>query len=260
MKTPLCLLEVVDEGAFFVASEKDMSNQAEKDYTAVLRNIDPANVLLEMGHVYLSPDYLGRDESTFVTDEEMQGVQIGLALMDELCREGFPVQSILFVDDFHGFVDAEGFDDNPDLENKLRDILDVFAEMGFQPDKVISEAGMTTSAWYLYSLLKQNGSVNGGAKQLSEMYGKASLKNGTKDEERPSCSLIDAALYLTKVGPTNGNHAITVIHQKYKPQQLEVKQILLAYGMVHPNVSVVYYDDSGEVTEIENWHREAKQS
>lgn len=228
-----------------------MSQVLETHLQPSIQAVNPKRVIVEMGHIYLSPAYLDRDE--VITDEEVQSIDIGLQVMSSLAELGIPLQSMLFVDDLHGFEDARGFDLNPELQENLQLVVSTFEEMGFTPDKVVSEAEMTSTAWYLYGLLKKKGVVNNGGRRLSENYFNAPLKNGSKDDERPSCSLIDAALYLTKLGPQNEGMAVTILHEKYKPQQLEVKGILSAYGLRSPNVTVVYYNDAGEVTEVDHW-------
>ena len=61
---------------------------------------------------------------------------------------------------------------------------------------------------------------------------------------------------MKKIGVTQDQPTVTVLPIRYKPQQEQVKQILRAFGVAHPPITVVYHDDQGVVLEHADWSQE----
>lgn len=214
----------------------------------------PTHASIEAGHFYLYPDT--KNGETRVLSPEQK---IGIQLAADFAREcGIVASFLLFVDDYHGnpFLDREW--DNETIENFLRNHPDVqsalslFEMSGIQPN-IISELELTSAAAYLYVRLLKRGTVGNGKRNLIGEYKGAAVL--TRDGE-PTCALIDAALYLRKIGHTKKNPTITVLPLRYKSQQEQVKNILSAFGLVKPPITVIYHDDEGNVLEQDDWSEE----
>lgn len=213
-------------------------------------SINTELLLIEAGHFYLhenpSAGQLG------FGNEQQAGLQLALQLAKEV---GISALMLLFVDDFHNNPNLDIPWEDEDLYENLLNNSDVknimcIVEAAGLEFSLISELAMTSTAMYLYSLLLKKGLVSKGGKALKSEYGSISLL--TK-EGQPSCSLIDAALYLKKVGPGADRPTITFLPMQYKKQQQDVRTILTAFGYAQLPVEVFYHDEKGEVLEVENW-------
>lgn len=210
---------------------------------------------IEAGHFYLYEDEKG--EPPGFLEEQNLGVQLAVqfALQSETA-----VQFLLFIDDYHGNPELEkDWDDEAIYQNLLShpDALpayEAFAEHDVQP-MVISELAFTSTAAHLYNLLLNKGVMAKGNKQLLPDFGSISLltKNGD-----PTCSLIDSALYLKKIGIHKDEPTMTVLPERYKSQQEQVKAILAAYGLAHPPITIIYHNEAGEVVEVDDWSKGGK--
>ncbi len=213
-----------------------------------LKGIQAQEVTLEFGHFYVNAQK--QEHTVLGSDEHALGIQIGNQLAQFLTERGLPVHTMLFIDDLHG-VETEAHDAViQQRENALQHVED----QGFFPDVVVSEADLTPAAAHLFGLLKLKGIIGEGSRSLPKHWGDATLVTQFEDGSiQPACSLIDAALYLKELGPDQSNAKITVLHEKYRSQQDQVKRILAAFGIVNPYVVVVYYSDTGTITGVDSW-------
>lgn len=208
---------------------------------------------IEAGHFYLYEDEKG--EPPGFLNEQYLGVQLAFQIAQE---SGCEAEFLLFIDDYHGNPDLDRDWQDEDIQHTLLQHPDAqpayqaFQEQGIEP-LLVSELAVTSAAAHLLHLLIKKGVVAKGNKNLLSDYGNVSLV--TKDNQ-PTCSLIDSALYLKKIGVTQDQSTVTVLPIRYKPQQEQVKQILRAFGVAHPPITVVYHDDQGVVLEHADWSQE----
>lgn len=207
------------------------------------------NHTIEAAHFYLYEEEKG--ESVGFLEEQKLGVKIAIQVANKL---GITPQFLLFIDDYHGNPYLH-LNPPENIQSLLIDQVEVksaqtyFQQNGIQP-QIISEWELTSTAAHLYHLLLQKGVVAKGRRQLSNEFASVQLLTNEGD---PTCSLIDAALYLKKIGPTRTQPTITVLPIRYKSQQDQVKQILAAFGVFKPFIIVIYHDDDGVVTNQEDW-------
>jgi hypothetical protein len=210
---------------------------------------------IEVGHFYIYPDE--KSVPYGFSSEQVLGLRLAVALVQEL---GLSAQFLLFIDDYHGHLGLESEWTSEEIhaalltETNVHTALAEFDKYGLTP-VLISELEQTTAAAHLYHCLAQQGLLSKGKKNLANELGGTPVL--TQNFES-TCSLIDSALYLKKIGPSKQNATITVLPAQYKSQQEQVKQILSAYGLVNPPITVVYHDKTGEICEIDDWAGKAK--
>ncbi len=208
------------------------------------------NITIETAHFYLFEDEKG--EPLGFLDEQKVSVQIALQIANEL---GITPQFLLFVDDYHGHPNLSTDWQTEDIQTSLLNESEVvnaqeyFEQYGIAP-RILSELDTTTAAAHLYHLLLHKGVVTKGKRVLYPEFGSTVLL--TKDDQ-PTCSLIDSALYLKKIGPARNQATITVLPIRYKSQQSQVKNILAAFGLTHPPITVMYHDQKGKILEKDDW-------
>jgi len=226
-------------------------NSYESLYAAVGDLRQYQQTIVESGHVYLHPQYLEREDHEMITEEELQGVKVGLLVQQLLLEAGVSVQTMLFVDDLHGNRGNEA-----ETEIKRQDVLAHFNSIGFSPDQVVYEQALMTSAAHLYGRLVQKGVIKSGDRYLPEQYG--SIQLYTEVDKLPTCALIDAALYLKKMGPARDRATITVLPDHYLKQQDQVRYILGAVGESSLAVAVLYVAENGEPSKYDSWKNKAQ--
>jgi hypothetical protein len=202
---------------------------------------------IEAAHFYTHNDGSGQPVGFGV--EQQKAINLALEVANKV---GLPTQFMLFIDDYHGKPDlSEKLWEDHEIYDSLTQnsevttAMDYFARHGINPE-LISEFHVTTAAAYLYSLLTKKGVVKKGGRGLIDQYGGVALL--TK-EEQPTCALIDAALYLKKIGPDRSQPTITVLPQRFKGQQEQVIAILRAFGISRAPIQVIYHDELGNVCE-----------
>jgi len=208
--------------------------------------------IIEAGHFYLFDDDKG--EPVGFLEEQKQGILIALQIARELAV--IP-EFLLFIDDYHGNPHLENDWSDEAIEKSLQSESEVLKATAFMSDnkvepQLISELALTSAAAHLYQLLVKKGVVAKGGRNLFDEFDHVGLL--TKDDQ-PTCSLIDSALYLKKIGLESQNPTITVLPVRYHSQQDQVRQILKSFGLQYPPITVVYHDQVGEIIEVDDWSK-----
>lgn|GEM_PF-3277276 len=210
----------------------------------------PMSRTIEAGHFYLFQDE--KCEPVGFLSEQKKGIQLACHLATEL---GLSVQFLLFIDDYHGNPHLDKEWQAEEIYHTLLNSVEVqsacqfYHDAGIQP-LLLSELELTTAAAHLYNQLVHVKAVSNGKRALIKSFGGALLL--TK-ENQPSCSLIDAALYLKKIGFSRQDNTTTILPRRYKTQQDQVKNILEAIGVILPPITVIYHDDEGRIFETDDW-------
>ena len=196
-------------------------------------------VVVESGHFYAQDGAL--------TDEQRYSVMIGNQIISALDVKGLRVKRMLFVDDYHGDKSIE----------EMGEELATLEKWGLVADEVVSEQEIAGLALVLHFLLQQKGVLELGGTNSSlpgEWGGVQLLSKNGNGETNPVCELIDAALYLEKMGKGGDNWCVTVLPDCYREEQEKTRKILEAFGMSQLPVSCVFFDKSnGEITGVETW-------
>jgi hypothetical protein len=157
------------------------------------------------------------------------------------------------VDDFHGHPNLDHDLDNDQIRGMLMEdpdvqsVVELFRARGIDPE-LVSELQLTTAAGLLYTELCKRGVAKG--QSLTRQFGNVTLITA---EKQPMCSLIDAAFYLRKIGLYKDQATITVLPEKYRSQQEQVKMILAALGVLNPPITVIYHDEVGQEILRDDW-------
>ncbi len=203
--------------------------------------------IIEAGHCYLFPEYYLNQEKP-VMEDELLGAMIGNEVQ-KLMRSSMPVSLMLFIDDFHG---RDG-NDSQEVKSRYDEVMTEYTHLyGFVPDEVVFENDKINAAAHLYGRLVQKGVIRSGEGKLKHGERKVRLTNRYRDGSLlPTCSLIDTALYLEKMD--RDTLAITILPEMFRSEQEEVRTILDAYGMSHPNIVVYYFTLNPVAVTMEDW-------
>lgn len=191
-------------------------------YIEVIREITeehkPRIVIVEAGHIYMDKE----------PDKEHEvAAEIAARISASLAKHGHVVIKQLFVDNY-----------NPNPENFSLDVksyVDFLESKGFKPDIVTYESWLETPAKNLLAALKTHHDKEGGNIFLADDSG---IK--LQVEDRPTCSLLDSALYIAKLSMCE--MTITVLPRKYKAQQKSVFSILSRLGYARPLIINALFD------------------
>lgn len=187
-----------------------------------IRDNKPASICVEAAHIYL-------DETP--NGQHSESARIGAEIAQKLSGNGVLVTNQLFVDDFHPAKKT--------LD--LKKYMDSLVKIGFTPDLLTFEKKMELPAKNLLAIL------NGIAQRKNGNCYLASSSNNIliMKEDAPTCSLLDAALYVAKISMFD--LAITVLPKMYKGQQKKVFHILRALGYENPPIINVYFNGKEEI-------------
>lgn len=176
------------------------------------------SVCVEAAHIYM--DEVPGDEHDF-------SASLGAQLAKELELADCLVTKMLFVDN----INPNPLEFTLDV-NRYRDRLQ---QKGFAPDIVALEAALELSARNLLESLESS-DIHRKDDQVFLNHRNILLM----DHNRPSCCLLDAAMYVAKLSIFE--LVITVLQGKYRSQQKKVRKILRALGYTHLPVINVYFD------------------
>ncbi len=212
--------------------------EREQEILLATEKLQLKKAVVECGHFYTGKPF----------DEGQEfGVGIGLNIAQQLEVAGLTVEKWLFVDDFHGAATEYSAE------------IGQLANWSFEPNKIVSEAEQTGLALVLHDLLRLRGVIEPGQIDLPWWQGGVRLIYNHSQYTNPSCELIDASLYIEKLGPNKDRLCVTVLPDFYKEQQEKTRKILRAYGLFKPLIMVIYFDvESGILTEINNWWEEGE--
>lgn len=178
----------------------------------------PYSICVEAAHIYMDEK---PDESHKIS------AQIGAELMARLKEDGHMVTKQLFIDDY-----------NPNPANFVLDVdsyLELIGSYGFSPDILTFESSLEMPANNLLAkIITQNNLVRHQQKVYLEKK-KACLVNNN----RPTCNLLDAALYIAKLSMFE--MAITVLPKSLKGQQKKVQKILKILGYYKIPIFNIYH-------------------
>lgn len=182
--------------------------------TSLLQNRAGEKVVVEAAHVYA-------DETDW--SGQIDGARIGAEIAKEIGQSGALVRKMLFVDDFHPTKKLL------DLEAFLSEIRGV----GFNPDEIVYESGLVEDADEIAEEMarlnlakkRENGSIE--FKHINGATHRIGLK---KKDGKPTCTALDAALYLRKLH--EHDQAVTVLPKSWEPQQEHTKGVLDLVGNV----------------------------
>lgn len=196
-------------------------------------------VIIEAAHIY---SY----ETTGL--EHKIGAHLANTVSQLLWLKGLKAEDWLFVDDYNKqkpCCDRTIFQE----EEKTEQILDVnthiriIKKFGFNPAKIVYEAALVASASELLKLLHAKDAVK------ENKTGWFTLKKGREvrlyhpDNDKYSCELLDACLYLDKLA--SAERCITILGQSschsYVNQQNQTFLILDKLGVDTKPISLVYF-------------------
>lgn len=196
-----------------------------------LSNVQLRPVCIEAAHIYMDEEPTLRHEI---------GAMVGARLATIIEEMGFPVERMLFIDDYNA--------SSQDLD--IGAYRQLISEHGFASDTLVMESSLVEQADHVIALLEQQGMTEvtkQGATILKKNYKKDSTIVLKKSPDRgaiPACAALDAALYLRKY--EQSGICITVLHEEWKGQQDGVKKVLQTLGANIP-IFEVYYNDVGDV-------------
>lgn len=212
----------MDQGAGFFMEIKNFLQQEINSL-----NIQSQQVIVEAGHIYSGEK---------VSDEHQMGLMIGRCVAEVLEEIGLEVSTMLFIDDYNGSGESQ-------------ETLSLYQEslnsIGFEPKEIVYETSLTTMANDLILDLKRKGKV----KKIKERDCLLAGSQGLIDLWRNgkySCSILDAALYLTKAQKSDGGLLVTVLPKSYREQQRKTKLILSAMQFNTPILNV-YFNADGKI-------------
>lgn len=187
----------------------------------------PRSVCVEAGHVYMNE---------YPSEMHRKLASVGADISIQISQSGCNVSKVLFVDDY-----------NPSHSDFCLDLpkyIKVLSEEGFAPDIVTFEANLVAPAKNIIREL--NGRVVHNADGNSYLNSDRILCGG-----RPTCNLLDAALYVAKLSIFE--LAITVLpkyikdNNTYIHQQKKVKRILKEIGYKDPSIINVFLSNDGDL-------------
>lgn len=216
------------------------SNQLDLPRASILKRL-PSNgkVSIEAAHIYCDQDLDLRELRRELTLASVIAWDTTKLINRETSAEA---EKILFVDDLSPertklLLNNQIIEPPVLFIHKLKKYL---SASGFSPDKVILESEQIPTARILLEKLIEKDKVK------SNRSGKLMLKSGwipltgkSGNLNCPSCSLLDAALYQSKL--TACDVTITILPEKYKSQQNQVRAILAELGFVKPKIIVIYF-------------------
>lgn len=182
-------------------------------------------VVVEAAHIYTDQN---------PSEEQSGGAIVARALLEAISS---PTQRMLFIDDFHPT--------EPTLD--ISAYQGWLANLGYPVDQTLFESALVPDAHLLLAKIKEivpkkklsypknDGWQSSPAIGLWTPRGKVSLITHQGD---PSCSLLDASLYLKKA--EMGEVALTVLPQCYLPQQLDTLALLAKVGHASPIINVFF--------------------
>ncbi len=174
------------------------------------------DVVIEAGHIYADQQ---------PQEEHFKGAQVARAIQHQLNTAD--VKNWLFVDDY-----------NPDTSRlDIATYQDQLASHGFPIDRTVKESTVATWAEDIVEYLLWHGHA------VQDGNGGAELQNGTGLYKGGDyqCSLLDATLYLEKLGVAD--HAVTVLPATYREQQQKTADVLNALHVDQSQITRVYFDN-----------------
>lgn len=169
------------------------------------------------------------------------GAQLAIGLVNEMTGWGARVEHMLFVDDI-GCKQRE-----PDISHELASL----GAIGYNPTQIVYESSLVVDGESLIGQLVQSD-------KTKEHSGRLKLKNGffpirgkAGNSNSPSCEVLDSVLYIRKLQSAQG--AVTILPESYYTQQDKTRKVLQSAGVMTPNVLLVCYDQSGEITKTQYW-------
>ncbi len=191
----------------------------------LLRKNQPRSVCVETSHIYM-------DEEPNETHD--LAAQIGSRIVVEVEKHGSIVARHLFIDNF-----------NPSPERFRLDVdkyISRLREKGFDPHVVTFEAALALPAQnILYAL---NGKTYRDEGDVFLTEGNTKLISCG----RPTCSLLDASLYMAKLSMFE--LIITILPREFKEQQKKVMRILNALGYTRLPIVNVFHENNGSITVV----------
>lgn len=179
--------------------------------------------VVEAGHFYANDQ---------ITEEELHGLNIGTEVSKKLQDMGLVVIPCLLVDNYNA----------PDIYSDKN--LSQLKQEGYPTDWVFWEREVTPDAKELLVKLSETN-------KIKSKRGNTYLKEGfsllVDDKGKYSCTILDAGLYINKFYLSNGI-CVTVLPEKFKPQQETTKRILKAAGYTIPILNIYYGNDSEKVS------------
>lgn len=180
---------------------------------------------VETSHIYM-------DEEPNETHD--LAAQIGSRIVVEVEKHGSIVARHLFIDNF-----------NPSPERFRLDVdkyISRLREKGFDPHVVTFEAALALPAQnILYAL---NGKTYRDEGDVFLTEGNTKLISCG----RPTCSLLDASLYMAKLSMFE--LIITILPREFKEQQKKVMRILNALGYTRLPIVNVFHENNGSITVV----------
>ncbi len=196
------------------------------DFSEIHRWVDkhqPRSVCVEVAHIYMNET---------PGEEHDFSAQIGASLTEQLEEKDCLVSKMLFIDNYNPGPDEFRLD--------VDGFIVRLDQRGFEPDIVTFETALELPARNLLLSLNDN---------MRKHEGRVFLNQRSIlliDHERPTCNLLDAALYVAKLSMFE--LAITVLPSSYKSQQASVRRVLRALGYSHLPIINIYFDESRQIT------------
>jgi len=178
------------------------------------------SALVEAGHFYANEE---------LTSEHYMSMRIGLRVVDGLKQIGLPSTLCLLIDDYNA----------PDVHSETN--LAIAKAHGFNPVITFREKDQFLGTLDIFNSLK----IRGKAK-IRKKTGDWHLKDDgfakiMNADGKPTCSLLDAALYCHQY-TIGGGICVTVLPDTkvYRLEQLHTKSVLKAAGQKIPILNVYF--------------------
>ncbi len=241
-------------------------------------NIENPTIIVEAGHLY-EPEKIFKiiPGARTLTDEVaspeiLTGIQIGTQILNSLREAGLNSQRAAFIDDT--MLANHPIERSGDLYGDFAIRRSIYQQITSQS---YTKAGWTPRVEYRESNVKnraieliadlQKAIFQRHDYWLSQDGKKIKYKEGGKtksitllgkdgydyDPNYPSCDVLDLAMYKQKLN--DAQVAITVLPHRYKPQQDRVKKLFSLLGEI-PQVIIVYFDEKGEISDVDPWSDE----
>jgi len=178
----------------------------------------PCSICVEAAHIYM-------DEKP--NKSHRISAQIGADISTQLKKDGYIVIKQLFIDDY-----------NPVAKNFILDIdnyLELISSWGFSPDIITFEKLLESPANNLLAKITTQNNLIYHEKKVYLEKKKACLV----DNNRPTCNLLDTALYIAKLSMFE--MVITILPKIFKGQQKKVQKILKILGYSSIPIFNIYY-------------------
>lgn len=183
----------------------------------------PQSVCIESAHIYMNE---------YPSDQHKLSAKIGSRLTDEIEKENCLVSKHLFIDNY-----------NPDPSDFKLDVdafMDILKDCGFKPDIVTFETSLEIPAKNLLSELEEDITHHEHYICLNQKQIRL-MSHG-----RPTCNLLDTALYVAKLSMFG--LSITILPNSFKEQQKKVRMVLRSLGYTHLPIINIYHDNKGKIT------------